>query len=61
MKLTSEVSLISLDVKGYARHLDEVMTERVKEAARSWLRTVLVIIPTWSGASRATSEKYRWA
>lgn len=32
------------------------MEEKTKEAARSWLTTVLVIIPTWSRASRATFE-----
>jgi hypothetical protein len=30
------------------------MTETVKEAARSWLRTVTAIVPVWSRASRAT-------
>lgn len=56
MRFTSELSLIDLDLRGYERAVDRELTEKTKEAARSWLRTVLVIIPTWSGASRATFE-----
>lgn len=54
MRFRSQVRLIDFDLRGYRQQLDARMTEIVKEAARSWLRTVLVIIPTWSRASRAT-------
>lgn len=32
------------------------MLEATREGARIWLDTVLSIVPTWSGASRATFE-----
>lgn len=54
MKFTSKVTLIEFDRQGFLERLNQEMTEATKEAARSWLRTVLVNIPTWSRASRAT-------
>src|SRR5690606_12236487 len=57
MKFTAEIYQIHFDRRAYEKYLQEVMAETVKEAARSWLRTVLVIIPTWSRASRATFEE----
>jgi hypothetical protein len=56
MKFTPDIKLISFDYAGYKTEFDLRMTEITKDAARSWLRTVLVIIPTWSRASRATFE-----
>jgi hypothetical protein len=57
MKFTRQVSLINFDRKAFENHLQQRMTETVREAARSWLTTVLLIIPTWSRASRATFEE----
>jgi hypothetical protein len=54
MKFTAKLTAIEFDSRGYLRELDSHMTETVKEAARSWLRTVTVIVPVWSRASRAT-------
>lgn len=54
MRFHSRVNLIQFDRKRYVADVDEYMTEQTREAARSWLRVVLQIIPTWSGASRAT-------
>jgi len=54
MRFNARVNRIQFDKKAYLRRLDDHMTETTKESARSWLRTVLVIIPTWSRASRAT-------
>ena len=36
--------------------IDKRVREATEEGARVWLKTVLSIIPTWSGASRATFE-----
>ncbi len=36
--------------------MDVVLTQVTVDAARKWLQVVLVIIPTWSRASRATFE-----
>jgi hypothetical protein len=54
MRFTSQANLIQFDLRGYRNVVDKEMTETTKEAARSWLRTVLSIVPTWSRASRAT-------
>jgi hypothetical protein len=54
MTFKAKVSLIKLDKRGFINHLNEEMTETTKEAAKSWLRTVVVNIPIWSRASIAT-------
>lgn len=56
MKFKSDVRLIDFDLRAYKNRLDDFLREEIVESARSWLRTVLVIIPTWSRASRATFE-----
>ena len=56
MRFTAQLQRIDFDLRGYLGALDAKMEEVTKEAARSWLRTVLDIIPTWSRASRATFE-----
>ena len=47
---------IDMGLPKYKKAFDAYMTEKIRDAARSWLRTVLIIIPTWSKASRATFE-----
>lgn len=47
---------IKFDKSAWQKTLQDEMTEDIKDAARSYLRTVLAIIPTWSRASRATFE-----
>lgn len=54
MRFQSQINLIDLDLKGYLDAVDDEMRRQTIEAARSWLHTVLMIIPTWSRASRAT-------
>jgi len=56
MKWTTKFTTVDIDMGKYKRALDDYMQETIKDAAKSWLRTVLVIIPTWSRASRATFE-----
>lgn len=51
-----DLQKIDFDLKSYRGALDAQMREVTRQAARSWLRTVLDIIPTWSKASRATFE-----
>lgn len=52
----AQLQEIVFDLTGYKRELQNHMEETTKDAARSWLRTVLDIVPTWSRASRATFE-----
>ena len=56
MRFTAKLQKIDFDLKGYLGAMDAKMEEVTKQAARSWLRTVLDISPTWSKASRATFE-----
>ncbi|MCI0559258.1 MAG: hypothetical protein MN733_12245 [Nitrososphaera sp.] len=56
MRFVTQLQLIDFDLQGYLGALDAKMEETTKQAAQSWLRTVLDIIPTWSKASRATFE-----
>jgi hypothetical protein len=54
MRFTAKAFLIDFDKKLYLDDLREAMYGWTKEAAHSWLRTVLAIIPVWSEASHAT-------
>lgn len=56
-RFTAQLQKIDFDLKGYLNAMDAKMEETTKQAARSWLRTALDIVPTWSKASRATFEK----
>jgi len=37
--------------------IDQYVKETIEEAARAWVKAALEIIPTWSGASRATLQQ----
>ena len=52
----AKLQILSLDLRRFRRSVDAKMLEATKEGARVWLDTVLAIVPTWSGASRATFE-----
>ena len=54
MTFKARVSLVRFDKRGFLNNLDSEMTDLTKEAAQSWLRTVVVNIPIWSRASIAT-------
>ena len=56
MQFKADVNLIDFDFAGYKKALKVEMTNKTREAGRVWLARVLVIIPTWSRASRATFE-----
>lgn len=56
MTWNMQLQIIDFDLQGYLGALDAKMEEVTKQAARSWVRTALDIIPTWSKASRATFE-----
>lgn len=47
---------LELDLQKLEADIDKLLDEKIKIAARIWLTTVLEIVPTWSGASRATFE-----
>ena len=53
---TADLYTVEFDGSGYKSILDSNLSQNTEAAARSWLRTLLTIIPTWSRASRATFE-----
>jgi len=58
MKMTAHLVELSLDLKRYKKDLAKSMSDQLKEAIRVWLQAVIrPVVPTWSGASRATFEK----
>ena len=50
----AKVNLVVFSKREFLNHLDDVMTQNAKDAAKSWLKTVTVLIPIWSRASIAT-------
>ena len=57
MKFTYSFNCPRIDVDRYRSELDKKMREAVAQAVLEWLDAVLMEIPTWSGASRATFIK----
>ena len=55
MRFRAKLNLIKLD-KRQRPAIDEYAKIVIEQAARIWVRTALDIIPTWSGASRATLQ-----
>jgi len=57
MKVTCLLEAPKLDANRYKKELAKYMTAKLKEAIRAWLKASIEVVPTWSGASRATFEK----
>ncbi len=58
MRFTANLKLPTLDIAAYRRVLNPYMEEVLKISGRIWLGAFIeLIIPHWSGASRATFEK----
>ena len=57
MKFTTQLSIPRINVSGYRSAVDEHMREVIAQAVSVWLEAVLMEIPVWSGASRATFQK----
>lgn len=43
-----------LDVGRYTKTLDKTMNVQMRQAARAWLRAVIVNVPVWTGMSRGS-------
>jgi hypothetical protein len=54
MKLTADLALPIFDLKAAQRGLDEAMKEILIEGIQEWVNTVAMIVPNWSGESRAS-------
>ncbi len=57
MKFTHSYRRPSLNLEGYKKALDKQMREALAQGLMEWLNAVLVEVPLWSGASRATFVK----
>jgi len=55
-RFVTDLKLVEFDFSSYKKAMKQQMTEKTREAGRVWLARVLIIIPTWSRASRATFE-----
>jgi hypothetical protein len=57
MRFKANFRAPSFDLGGYKTHLNGVMTDWLKQSGREWLSAAILVIPTWSKASRATFQK----
>ena len=58
MKFKTKFKMFKLDLAAYQRVLNPFMEDVLKTSGRIWLNSFIeLIIPHWSGASRATFEK----
>lgn len=60
MKMKVKFTSFVFDLEGYLGELEKFLTQKLKEGGAKWLDATVrtkTIIPTWSGASRATFQK----
>lgn len=57
MKFTHSYYRPSLNLDGYKKALDKQMKEALAQGLMEWLSAMLIEVPLWSGASRATFVK----
>ena len=54
MKFKCSFQIPRINIAAYAKVLDQRMREALAESLLTWLDTVVMSVPVWSGASRAT-------
>lgn len=60
MRTRVNFTSFNFDLEGYKAELERYLTQKLKEGGSKWLDATVrtsTIIPTWSGASRATFQK----
>jgi len=55
-KITGTLALIELDLAGVLQTLDRQCTDILLDGAKEWTKTVVDIVPTWSGMSQASIQ-----
>lgn len=55
-KITGNLAQIALDLDAALRDLDRQCTDILLDGAKEWTRTVVDIVPTWSGMSQASIQ-----
>lgn len=53
-KMTGQVTLVNLALDALLKDLDKEFTDILVTGTREWVRTVVGIVPSWSGMSRAS-------
>jgi hypothetical protein len=56
MRWTPNFTALTLNLSAYKAALDKHMQDWIIQAAKAWLRAAVLLIPTWSKASRATFQ-----
>jgi len=55
-KITGTLALVELDLTGILQDLDRQCTDILLDGAKEWTKTVVDIVPTWSGMSQASIQ-----
>jgi hypothetical protein len=56
MRIVGTFALLSFDLGKARKALDDELNDIMLQATRAWVRTVVSIVPTWSGASQSSIE-----
>lgn len=56
LNFSSSLPIMNLDVARYTKTLDRVMGQIIREAAREWLRAVIVNVPVETGSAKSTLQ-----
>lgn len=57
MKFKATFQKPRIDLRRFKDDLDDLMKDKIREAARAWLGAATVRVPAWSGASLGTFRK----
>jgi len=49
-------SKLGIDTGRFTQTLDTNMKEQIRQAAREWLRAVILLVPVWTGTSKASLQ-----
>lgn len=56
MRIIGSFALLTFDLGAARKALDDELNNIMLEATRAWVRTVVSIVPTWSGASQSSIQ-----
>lgn len=55
-EITPFFTRVDIDLIGYKKSLDKIMTVQIRQAAREWLRAVIPRVPVYTGTSRGSLQ-----
>jgi len=56
MRIVGSFALLSFQIGAARKALNDELNDIMMQATRAWVRTVVSIVPTWSGASQASIQ-----